>query len=120
MNTPKTTEIWKTTKTRSTPQKKEQDRSCWLYIYNNVTRDIQNRRYKGDREQWKAALSKHLGEEFTLITGCVRVKAPPGEMRLVLDCPSKASRRLLYTGIRKHRGDIKCNISLSALEYRNK
>jgi hypothetical protein len=41
-------------------------------------------------------------------------------MRLVLDCPSKASRRSLYTAIRKHKGNIKCNISLSGTEYRNK
>jgi hypothetical protein len=61
-----------------------------------------------------------LGEDFALLTGCVRIKAPPGEMRLVIECPSKASRRLLYTGLRKHRGDIKCNISQSMMEYRNK
>ena len=96
------------------------DRACWLYIYNNVTRDIQNRRYKGDREHWKDAISKHLGQDAALITGCVRVKAPPGEMRLVLDCPSKSSRRQLYEGIRNHKGDIRCNISMTKAEYTNK
>ncbi len=89
-------------------------------MYNNTTRDISNRKYLGDKEQWKEALTKHLDDEFALMTGCVRVRAPPGEMRLVLECPSKASRRLLYTGIRRHKGAIKCNISLSVTEYRNK
>jgi hypothetical protein len=31
----------------------------------------------------------------------------------VLNCPSKASRRMLYAGIRRSKGQIKCNISLS-------
>ena len=38
--TTKTTEKWQPTKTRQTSSPKEPDRSCWLYIYNNVTRDI--------------------------------------------------------------------------------
>jgi hypothetical protein len=91
-----------------------------MYIHNDATRDIQARRYKGDREQWKTALDAHLGKDFALTMGCVRVKAPPGEMRLVLECPSKASRRLLYAAIRRNKGNIKCNISLSTLEYNNK
>jgi hypothetical protein len=37
-----------------------------------------------------------------------------------LECPSKASRRSLYAALRKHKGNIKCNISLTAAEYRNK
>jgi hypothetical protein len=49
-NNTKAKEIWKPTKVRNTSPTKEPDRSCWLYIYNNNTRDIQNRRYKGDRE----------------------------------------------------------------------
>jgi hypothetical protein len=48
------TEIWKTVKPRSnanTPTKlAEPERACWLYIHNNVSRDIQTRRYMGDRE----------------------------------------------------------------------
>ena len=35
----------------------------------------------------------------------------------MLECPCKTSRRLLYEGIRRHNGDIKCNISLSKTEY---
>jgi hypothetical protein len=38
----------------------------------------------------------------------------------VLECPSKSSRRQLYEGIRKHKGDIRCNISLTKTEYTNK
>ena len=48
------------------------------------------------------------------------MKAPPGENRLVLECPSKSSRRQLYEGIRKHKGNIRCNISLTKTEYTNK
>jgi hypothetical protein len=48
------------------------------------------------------------------------VKAPPGEQRLVLECPCKVSRRLLYEAIRKNKGEIKCNISLTKTEYVNK
>jgi hypothetical protein len=48
------------------------------------------------------------------------VKAPPGEQRLVVECPSKSSRRQLYEGIRRNKGNIKCNISLSRMEYTNK
>jgi hypothetical protein len=46
----KNKEIWKPTKPRKPTIINEPDRSCWLYIYNNTTRDIQNRRYQGDRE----------------------------------------------------------------------
>jgi hypothetical protein len=91
-----------------------------LFIHNDTAKDISSRRYKGDRELWKKALEEHLGKDFALATGCIRVKSPPGEQRLVLECPSKASRRLLYDGIRKNKGSIKCNISMSALEYSNK
>jgi hypothetical protein len=38
----------------------------------------------------------------------------------VIECPSKASRRQLYEGIRKHKGSIQCNISLTHTEYSNK
>jgi hypothetical protein len=50
----------------------------------------------------------------------VRVRAPIRENRLVLECPSKASRRKLYEGIRRHKGAIRCNISLSQREFANK
>jgi hypothetical protein len=48
------TEIWKAVKPRSTTKTTtkmtEPERACWLYIHNNVSRDIQTRRYVGDRE----------------------------------------------------------------------
>jgi hypothetical protein len=117
-------EIWKPVKPRSQtkPAAKatEQDRSCWLYLYNYVSRDTQTRRYKGEKEDWKLAVSKQLGRDFALVTGCIRVAAPPGEQRLVLECPTKSSRRQLYAGIRRSKGDIRCNISLTKLEYENK
>ena len=50
-------EIWKPVKPRSQtkPAAKttEQERSCWLYFYNYVSRDNQTRRYKGEKEDWK-------------------------------------------------------------------
>lgn len=85
-----------------------------------MTRDRQTRVYKGDKEQWKTALQKHLGSDSALIMNCTRVAAPSGETRMVIECPSKVSRRQLYEGIRRHKGDIKCNISLSRTEYQNK
>jgi hypothetical protein len=105
---------------KKTMKSQDPEQSCWLYLHNDITRDIQARRYKGDRDQWKTALSAQLGKDFALVTGCIRVKAPPGEQRLVLECPSKSSRRQLYEGIRKHKGDIRCNISLTKTEYTNK
>jgi hypothetical protein len=54
-------EKWRPTKTRTSTQQIEPDRACWLYVHNNNTRDMHNRRYTGDREQWKEALSTHLG-----------------------------------------------------------
>ena len=93
----KNKEIWKPVKPRSAmkPAAKttEQERSCWLYIYNNVSRDNQTRRYRGDKEEWKKTISKQLGKEFALLTGCIRVAAPHGEQRLVIECPTKSSRR---------------------------
>jgi hypothetical protein len=74
-----TTAKWQPSRTAKTVQKPDSDRSCWLYLHNDTTRDIQSRRYKGDREQWKQALSAHLGTDFALTTGCTRVKAPTGE-----------------------------------------
>jgi hypothetical protein len=50
-----------------------------MYIHNESTKDISSRRYKGDRELWKTVLDAHLGKDFALTTGCVRVKSPPGE-----------------------------------------
>jgi hypothetical protein len=98
----------------------EKERQCWLYFYNYVSRDKQTRRYKGEKEDWKQTISKQLGKDFALLTGCRRVAAPPGEQRLVLECPTKSSRRQLYAGIRRSKGDIRCNISLTKLEYENK
>jgi hypothetical protein len=85
-----------------------------------VSRDRQTRIYKGDKELWKTTLQKHLGSDGTLITNCTRVAAPAGETRMVIECPSKVSRRSLYEGIRTHKGEIKCNISLTRTEYQNK
>jgi hypothetical protein len=90
-------EIWKAVKTRSNakthPPASESDRACWLYIYNHVSRENSTRRYVGDREQWKTVLKKQLGKDFALVTDCVRVRAPLRENRLVIECPSKSSRR---------------------------
>jgi hypothetical protein len=43
-------EKWQPSKVRTKTVNFESDRSRWLYIHNDASRDIQTRRYKGDRE----------------------------------------------------------------------
>ena len=71
-------------------------------------------------EDWKNTLSNQLTTDFALLTGCVRVATPKHEQRIAIECASKASRRLLYTAIRRNKGQIKCSMSLSPVEYTNK
>jgi hypothetical protein len=52
---------WQPTRIKQNRKTPDPERSCWLYLHNDITRDIQARRYKGDREQWKTALSAQLG-----------------------------------------------------------
>jgi hypothetical protein len=48
-----TTAKWQPTRTARAAPKPDADRSCWLYLHNDIGRDISTRRYKGDKEQWK-------------------------------------------------------------------
>ena len=45
---------------------------------------------------------------------------PKHEKRIAIECASKASRRQLYAAIRRSKGQIKCSMSLSPVEYKNK
>jgi hypothetical protein len=48
------------------------------------------------------------------------VATPKHEHRIAIECASKASRRLLYAAIRRNKGQIRCSMSLSPVEYKNK
>jgi hypothetical protein len=69
---------------------------------------------------WKATLTKLLGQKSTLIQGCQRIPSSPDDARLTLSVDSKASRRLLVQAIKEQRNGLKAMVQLTPMEKANK
>ncbi len=85
---------------KPTAPPKQQDKGCWLYITNTTLPNTRRRVFQGAGKTWEQHLGRALGQKATLLQGVVKAKVPPSEGRLVLEAPSKATRRLLMAAIK--------------------
>ena len=79
---------------------KPQEKGCWLYITNTTLPSTRKRVFQAAGQTWEQYLGRALGQKATLLQGVVKAKVPPSEGRLVLETPSKATRRMLMEAIK--------------------